>query len=447
MDFNLQQLSDTKVEAGVIGTLFVHPEYLERYEIMDSKWFYNYENACLFWAIKHLVFDKSAKSIDAFNLSMAINSNEYVKKTFEKYNMPNFEETIQLYSACARNSIGEFESLALSLLNMSYRRNFVKMMDGFKVKCFDPSTNVDQIGSELYDQIDKLTSQYISNDEVKKFGDVIDGVFESILKDQKNDGTCGIPSKYPAFDKYFTYDKGELVVVEARLKQGKSTLLMNEAVDKALKGIPTLIVDTEMNDKIFTLRLLSHLSGISTDMIKRGNYQDHRQKQKVEDAISIVKKMPLVHLYQEEIDLNRIFIECKRLKRTIGLQFVVFDYIKSDSDDAYNELGKMTNFLKNRIAGGLDMAVLSACQLNRNDQVADSDKIERYMSTAIYWRRKTNAEIERDTPAAGNFMAQIKVNRNGESMDDPEYDYIDFSFRGDCMMISQAQDHRLFRDI
>ena len=81
--------------------------------------------------------------------------------------------------------------------------------------------------------------------------------------------------------------------------------------------------------------------------------------------------------------------------------------------------------------------MLAGAQLNRQNQVADSDKLERYVSSSIWWRDKSTEELARDGLDCGNFAATIDLNRNGEAMDDEEY--IDFKFDGNRMRIEQSK--------
>lgn len=133
------------------------------------------------------------------------------------------------------------------------------------------------------------------------------------------------------------------------------------------------------------------------------------------------------------------------LKYKMGLQFVVFDYIKSNetsTGDNYNILGAKCDFLHNRIGGELELAVLSACQLNRNGEVADSDKINRYLSVAIKWDFKTQEMVAKDGLESGNAYAKIYVNRLGERMPEDDEDcYADFEFIGSLMTINEAEQH------
>ena len=106
-------------------------------------------------------------------------------------------------------------------------------------------------------------------------------------------------------------------------------------------------------------------------------------------------------------------------------------------------LGAKCDFLKNNIAGELDIPVLAACQLNRNGEVADSMKINRYLSVGIKWEYKTQEMIAKDGMQCGNAFAKIYVNRLGRQMDESDDDdYIDFVFSGDTMTIVEAEQHQ-----
>ena len=127
----------------------------------------------------------------------------------------------------------------------------------------------------------------------------------------------------------------------------------------------------------------------------------------------------------------------------MGLEFSIFDYIKSDilsASENYNALGARCNFLKNNIAGDLDIAVLAGAQLNRQNQVADSDKLERYVSVSLHWRDKSPEEVRNDGIECGNFAATIDLNRLGEQMGEDQY--IDFAFDGNKMRIEEAVQHK-----
>lgn len=245
----------------------------------------------------------------------------------------------------------------------------------------------------------------------------------------------------PSVSNYLNYEKTELVIIKARLKTGKSSLMMAEMIDKVKAGVPSAYFDTEMSDRIFSERLIASLSGIKVRDVKTGNY-DHDGELKIKDAIRWIKDHPFPHIYMPTPSKEEIYELHKSLKYSMGLEFSVYDYIKSDmisTGDNYNNLGNMVSFLKNDVCGSLNIAMLSAAQLNRDNIVADSDKIERYVSASMLWRRKTAEELQRDGKNCGNYALTIDVNRLGEPMGEDEY--IDVYCDFDRMYIREAEKH------
>ena len=194
-----------------------------------------------------------------------------------------------------------------------------------------------------------------------------------------------------------------------------------------------------MQDRLFAERLLANLTGIEIKRIKTGKYS-YDEGKTLEKANEWIKNQPFVHMYIPQSTDEEIYAIHKVLKYKMGLEFSIYDYIKSNvtsSSENYNVLGQKCDFLKNNVAGELNIAMLAGAQLNRQNQVADSDKLERYVSTSIFWRDKTSEELAKDGLDCGNFAATVDLNRNGEMMD--EEDYVDFKFDGNKMRIVQAE--------
>lgn len=441
---DITELSDIQSESGVIGTLIYHPEFILHTDYLLPGYFYGVENGCLYWAVQELYKD-GITNIDAYNISNKIQSNLGVQKTLEKYNLPSVQEYIELYKETARHTIEEYKMLADNIVTLAFKRDFVKTLNQLMVQCYKPDVDLDELNGTVYRELDKLTQKYISSAEIHTLGEDIDEIWEEIESSRSPNGVYGIPSKYPVFNEYFTYEPSELVVVQAKYKRGKSVLLMNEAVHKLKNGVPTLVVDTEMQTKLYSKRLISHLTGIEIKRVENGRYTEE-EAQKISECINWIKSQPFVHIYDPNITNEKLYSICKMLKYKIGLEFVVFDYIKSNATstgDNYNILGAKCDFLKNQIAGELDLAVLTACQLNRVGEVADSDKINRYLSVGIKWDYKTQEMIAKDGLQCGNARAKIYVNRIGRQMqEDDEDDYIDFVFDGDRMTIVEAEQHQ-----
>lgn len=440
---DIAELSDIQSESGIIGTLIAHPDFIEHTEFLQPRYFYSGDNQLMFWAIRELVRD-GIMTMDAYNISNKMKSNQAIQKRLDKYNLPNINDWIEYYRIVQRDSLEEYKGLAEDVTTLAFKRALVKSLDSLKNSCFNRETGLTELSNTVYGQLDQLTQKFVASEEIHVLGDDLDDIWQEIENRRTADGIYGLPSKFPSFLPYFTYEPGELVLIHAKYKQGKSAFLMNEAVHKLQNGAPTLVVDSEMSTRQYTERLLAHVSGVSNKKIKNGTYNEE-EKARVSDALDWLKKQNFVHIYDPNMTMEKLYSICKMLKRKIGLTFVVYDYLKENSgssSDIYNALGAKCDFLKNKIAGELDLSVLSAAQLNRNNEIADSYKINMYLSVAIKWGYKTQEMQIRDGIQCGNMYAKIYINRLGEQMqEDDEDDFIDFFFNGDTMTVTEAEQH------
>ena len=227
------------------------------------------------------------------------------------------------------------------------------------------------------------------------------------------------------------------------MKAGKSMFFLNEVIHKLENNVPCAVLDTEMSTRQWTERFLSLYSGVSVANIKNGAYTQS-EKNKILDGIAWIKSKPFSHIYDPEWTQEKIFTTAKILQRKIGLEFLVFDYIKAMSvsrqnTQEHNLLGDMANFLKNNVAGKLDIAVLAGGQMSpKEHRLADSDKLNRYASVVAYWIKK---EYEEQGHGKGTHKFFVEYNRLGRQFEENEY--VDMHFDGDHATIKQASDELL----
>lgn len=49
MNDDIQKMVDNQAESGVIATLVVHPEFILHSDCLKAGYFYNQDNACVYW--------------------------------------------------------------------------------------------------------------------------------------------------------------------------------------------------------------------------------------------------------------------------------------------------------------------------------------------------------------------------------------------------------------
>lgn len=232
----------------------------------------------------------------------------------------------------------------------------------------------------------------------------------------------GLSTGFPIFDKQIDgLIQGTLNIIAARLKMGKSTFLSNIAAYVAYRlGVPTLYIDTEMPYDQWGDRIVAGISGIDERIIKHGGYSDEVYNTLIERCVKIVEKGKLWHEFMPGYTIDKVIALVKKfyMKHKIGL--VVFDYIKEPNASGsasqrkeYQLLGDVTTKLKD-IAGELQIPVLAAVQINRDGEIADSDRIARYADVISFWSAREKKEID-EFPAGGSYKLWIKDSRRGGS--------------------------------
>jgi len=434
---------DTISETGVIGTILMHPEFIYTSDYLKPNQFYNRELACIYHIIKGFS-DKGLKEIDNFLIINEIEGNKSYKNIINEYSNISNDLCAWLddLKLVGRVDIESYELISKKVVSNAFKRDSYIKLRELANGVLDSKEDINAINYKLQTDVTKFADDYIVNTNVQIIGENVDELWNLILSRRNDSGFAGIPSKFKGLNEYFTYENGELVVIGGRAKSGKSMFFLNEAIHKVENGVPTAIFDTEMSDERWIIRFLALKSGVEIKKIKNGNYTANEEKSVLE-AKEWLKNKPLVHVYDTEWTKDKIYMTAKQLKQSMGLAFLIYDYIKVDNTSGenlkeHNVLGDMTNFLKNKVGGALDIPVMAGGQMSPKEQrLADSDKINRYASTIAYWIHKTKEEMINDGTDAGNCKLFIDYNRNGTQMEEDEY--LNFSFDGDKATIEQAK--------
>lgn len=439
---DLKAKCDNRAEGVVVSTLVYHPDYLGYCTNLKADHFYLMENKLFFWAIKELFEKHHVTEITAVNLDMAFEQNQSCKSQLKKYNIKNFQEYIDLAINAKVDDVQSFKMYVKRILDLSIARDVVKNHEETinYILAHDDVT-VESLNQKLYKGIQAITTKYITDGDIHTVGDTCRTTWAEIERRKAAGEMNGIPSFLPSLKKFFLFQKKEMVLVSARMKVGKSVFGMLEALHAAQNGIPTLVFDSEMSDKLYNLRVISHYTGIPGLRLEN-ELLTGDENAAVQEAIKKISKLPLWHIFNPSMSLDQFYSTCYQFKIQENLQFVVYDYIKGDdeleSSRRSNLMGAKADFLKNRIAGELDLAVLAFAQIGRSGEVAESDALERYCSVSCELAKKTPEQIIDDGADCGTMLIKVKLNRLGPSMYN---DYIDLEYAPQGLTLQEAKRH------
>lgn len=431
---------DSTSEAAVIASLIHNPKLIYHSEELLADHFSDKANRGIYKAIRKLVSNDIEK-IDPLNITEALSSSKETEEYKETLTVEKLHEFVEMSDILARSSVEEYKLCVKNIMDMAFRRD---MMSGLK-HCLNfcrnenNSLDKDEIQEEIYRTIDETISAYSSTDDIPEYADIVDEMWDEI-KERQGSGYAGVPFKFPALNDYVTAERGELIIFGAQQKVGKSIMLLNIAVDLLKQGLSVLYIDSELSSRLFTARLLTHLSGLNYRDLTSGHYTTE-DEQKILQAKEWIKRQKLTHIYMPFFDKETIYSTTKRVDHRQNIDVIIIDYFKSTGDAAdafqtYAEMGRCVDLVKNELAGSMNIMAIGAAQATVNNKLADSAKIARNASTIIMLMDKTPEEIEADGAECGNKKMVVTVNRNGAQMVAGEY--IDIVFDGDHISYEQA---------
>lgn len=424
-------------ESGIIASLIHKPELSFYSEQLLPLHFTQKDNRCVYVALCKLAANGITRA-DPYNIIEVLNSDESTRKYADELSIDKLQELVDMSDVLARSSPEEYKILVSNVLDAAFRRDMYQRLNDCQKLCLDrKEVNIEH---RIYDLVDEVMSSYSYTEEVPEFRDVVDELWSDV-KAHQNGAICGIPFKFPTLNEFTTLEPSELVVVAAKAKGAKSMLMLNEAVDVMKMGKSVLYIDSELSSRLFLIRLVSHLTQIEFSRVKNGRYNEDEEKE-IDEAIDWIKEQRFVHIYMPIFSIDNIYTAVKSvMHRFDGLDLLIVDYIKSTNTDgaweSYAELGKLTDFIKNDVAGKLGIAALAAAQLTEANKLADSAKIVRNASTIMMMLDKTPEEIEADGEECGNKKLIVTQNRNG--MQHAPGEYISLLFDGNRVTLTEAK--------
>ncbi len=438
MKVRAEDITRIDSEAGVLASLVYHPEFSFYSEALLPNHFFNKENRYIYTAICNLA-QRGIKRIDSYSVLEALRSNESTAKYADELSVEQLNDFFDNSEHLARNTLEDYKLVVDNVLDAARRRDTFQALRKCESMCFNES--IENLEQKIYGALDDVMMDFSAAADVPAYSDVIDYCWEEI-KERQSSGYAGTPFKFPALNEFATLERGELFIFGAEQKQGKSIMLLNCAVDLLKQDMSVLYLDSELNTRLFTARILAHLSGVAYKNLTSGAYNKENE-QRILKWKEWLKGRKFTHIYIPTFDQQSIYTSIKKVYHTQGIDVLIVDYFKStgegDAFATYQSLGRFVDMIKNEICGNLNIAGLGAAQATATGKLADSAKIARNASTIAMITDKTPDEIEADGPECGNKKLRVVVNRNGMQMAQGEY--IDLLFDGNHILYEQAKQH------
>lgn len=436
MTRKVDELKDVRAEFAVLSSIIKNPSLIFASEGLTHSHFYDKVNGAIFWAIQKLVTD-GAVEIHPIDVVDAIKSSDAKLEKITDVDINDITEIFDGTSLVPERTHEAFNMARKTVQDYALRRTTYQALKKCEGGCFN--SDVTNILSTVYDELEKVSRDYAMVKEVKEFKYKVQPLKEK-LKRRQNGEIKSISLQIPELDPYVQLEEGELVLVGAEQKVGKSAFLLSASVHLMRQGKRVLIIDSELSDELFYMRMVAHLSGVDFSEVKNGT-KDLEKLKKIDRANDEIETFNFYHEYIPVFDNTEIMMLIKRCNAIQRLDVLVIDYFKNSSDGGAFEvsqaMGRTVDMIKNNICGDLKIPGLGAVQMNPDGSVALSKNIARNTSSLITLERKEPEEIRMDGASCGNTRLKVVFNRNGEQHNSEEW--IDIQYDGNTLNYHQAK--------
>jgi replicative DNA helicase len=434
-------LIDVGSERAVLAGLFSYglEAYVEISDLITHSTFANQNNQILYKCIEKVLQNEASVDLPAIlaaaeqlNFLESINTEKELQYINSLMNFPVKKENVLYFAA----QIKKFE----------FARNAQRVAK--KIESDIGSISGDETIDQIIGLVEMPLMDFLRDDETgqdpEKLGDNIDEYVQFLIENKCDQ--IGLSSGFPRFDYVIGGGLRRKCVdlVSARPGVGKSVFGDNVAIYNARKGIPVLMLDTEMSKEDHLNRILSNISGIPLHEISTGKFSENDEKViKVKQAIEEVRDIPYTYVSVAGAPFETILNTIKRwILREVGQDengrtndcLVVYDYLKLMSSNSitnniqeYQALGFQITNLHN-LAVKYDFPCLSFVQLNRDgitkestDAVSGSDRLIWLCTSFSIFKLKSEEELAEDGPTGGNRKIVTLKARHGPGLMDGNY--------------------------
>jgi replicative DNA helicase len=233
---------------------------------------------------------------------------------------------------------------------------------------------------------------------------------------------------------------GEVMVLAARPRVGKSALALQIAIRVAEAGHPVVIWSLEMRPEQWMRRAMSALSGVALKKIRQGmNEMSDYDLRQIAAAAMILKELPLIFASPSAgTDPHSFDLETAVHTELHGAKLVIIDYVQlmDPPEGAFsreNEVAQISKGIK-RTAMKRDVPILMLAQIRRDAEgkvpsladLRESGSLEQDADEVLFVHR----EIDTETHVLKNRgLLVLAKNRDGESGSFPvTYDWTRYRF-------------------
>ena len=278
------------------------------------------------------------------------------------------------------------------------------------------------VNGELSETVQKalvaIAAEAESGTKIESIGEATSRRLNEYEEMVKNKGKLmGLTYGFPLLDEHTGGMRpGQLIVIGAPTKGGKTALALNIAQRTADAGNPVGVFSLEMSSGEMVDRLVASITGIDISILSKDPTKEEMNK--ISFGIGQVAKLPIWIRDESSINPLQIMAAARRMVATHGVKVIVFDYIQlampsNAKDSRERQVAEVSRCLK-LVAKELGITIIALCQLNRNGTARESDAIQHDcdMFLVIRYQEAEEDSKKKQDPDEIGYWLDIRLARN-----------------------------------
>jgi len=201
-------------------------------------------------------------------------------------------------------------------------------------------------------------------------GQLVDSSYTTLEKLQEQRGLItGVPSGFHDLDQMTSgFQPADLVIVAARPSMGKTSFVMNIALNAAHQGKSVGVFSLEMSKEQLFLRILTSEARVDAQRF-RGGYLGEQDYERIAGSLSQLHELKVFIDDTASAGILEMRAKSRRLKMEHGLDLLIIDYLqlmqgRGRFESRQQELASISRALK-ILAKELRIPILALSQLSR----------------------------------------------------------------------------------
>ncbi len=324
------------------------------------------------------------------------------------------------------------------------RRRYRNLAEMLFLSAHDDAVSVDDMAAQIEQTLDTIVGSDNGSDIVD-WQTVLPQTVSMLERLKEQGKRRGLPTGFADVDSTMGgLHPGELVILAARPRMGKTSMAVQLATHNAKRGRRVLFVSLEMSAAELTTRAICSQAGVDANRVRTGNLDDNDMAAISEAAQSLFDASLTIVDRPGGMTVAEIRRLARQVQKRDGLELLIVDYLQLlDPADPraprQEQVAAMARRLKG-LARELNIPVVCLAQLNRQAEskgsnrpqlshLRESGAIEQDADVVMFIHRE---EVYRpnDSDVRGKADLFVAKNRNGPARDfQLEFDAMTTTFR------------------